>query len=237
LFVVAPNKATIYSEYAPGPARPLSESSILDQLYDYLGEYTSVPFVDLRPALLEAKQTGAVYYKNDTHWNEYGQYVAYREIVNRLGAWFPALQPLPPEQFKRTTRTTRRGDLSGMMAATDLIDEEVVEFRLTGDSRAKGPLDVDGYTNENVRRDLRVEAFENPDATVRAVFMRDSFGNRLVPFLKEHFQRLVCWPYNTFRTDIVTKTQPDVVIMEICERYLLAPLPKEQPIVQAAERD
>src|SRR6266540_4995909 len=89
LIVVAPNKATIYPDKLPDELKSLSEPSRLDMLTSLLEDNDLPVLVDLRPALQAARQDQDVYYKTNTHWNGYGAFVAYKEIINALGSSYP----------------------------------------------------------------------------------------------------------------------------------------------------
>ena len=65
LFVVAPDKQTIYGEMLPEKYTPVSNISRLDQLLDYLRKNTNVEVVDLRPILKQNKNlTKRLYHKS-----------------------------------------------------------------------------------------------------------------------------------------------------------------------------
>ena len=64
----------------------------------------------------------------------------------------------------------------------------------------------------------------------RAVVFRDSFGSRLVPYLSEHFSRVVYLWQNDFDADVVRQEKPDVVIQEIVGRHLYTFLPSPELI-------
>ncbi|MFN8387050.1 MAG: hypothetical protein U0X92_11595 [Anaerolineales bacterium] len=56
----------------------------MDQVIAYLRANGKQQVIDLRPALLTAKSERQVYYATDTHWNDYGAYIAYSAIMNEL---------------------------------------------------------------------------------------------------------------------------------------------------------
>ena len=64
-------------------------------------------------------------------------------------------------------------------------------------------------------------ATERQDAGLpRAVLFRDSFAAQLIPFLAEHFERMICIWDNDFDRAIVEHERPAVVIQEVVERAL-----------------
>lgn len=116
LFIVAPNKESIYPEYLPpsivrgGPVR-------LDQLSAYLTAKGEPAWPgDLRPVLTGQKSTLPLYIPIDAHWNAYGSYLAYRWVIDRLDQARPhvaAPLDLAPTMF--AAKEIQTGDLSTMM--------------------------------------------------------------------------------------------------------------------------
>ena len=66
LFVISPDKHAIYQEYMPGTIRRAAVSRI-DQLVSHLRQHSTVRVLDLRPALLAAKEGERIYHRTDTH--------------------------------------------------------------------------------------------------------------------------------------------------------------------------
>jgi len=84
LVAPAPNKETIYPEMLPPEIVKIGKQSRLDQLLAYLEEkHSAVKVLDLRPVLLDNKAQHQLYYRTDTHWNDYGAYYAARNILKR----------------------------------------------------------------------------------------------------------------------------------------------------------
>ena len=80
----APDKHTIYPECMPDCVTRASTVSRLDQLSDYLARHGGIRHLDLRPAMMAAKQEIQVYPKTDTHGNDAGAQLACREIIASL---------------------------------------------------------------------------------------------------------------------------------------------------------
>jgi hypothetical protein len=87
--VVVPDKQAFYPEYVPGWVRRAPGLSPLDQLLAAQKTKPGEAILDLRPALLAGKAERPVYWRGDTHWNSYGAYLAYAEIMAALRAQAP----------------------------------------------------------------------------------------------------------------------------------------------------
>jgi hypothetical protein len=57
------------------------------------------------------------------------------------------------------------------------------------------------------------------------VVFHDSFGEALIPFIAEGFQRTVFAPEDVLDCQLVEREKPDVVIHEMVERKLGLPAP------------
>ena len=103
LFVIGPNKETIYPEHLPrawnkvGPTR-------LEQLYAHWHEIGQQGVLDLRAALLADKalagENETTYFPLGTHWSDRGALLVCREIAQALRAALPRLHALDFEAYE-----------------------------------------------------------------------------------------------------------------------------------------
>ena len=232
LFVVAPEKQSIYPEHMPDAVRRVSATTRLDQLLDHLAAHSDVPFVDLRPALRAAKNEGLVYEKTGTHWNGYGAFIAYREILTALQTRYPELDPTPLEAFEVSNLSRTGIDLARMIGLTHVYREEG-DVRLTPRFESQSRRVTEGLHPLDVEfpEHARPFAMENPDARLRAVVFRDSFATALVPFLSEHFARSAFyWPRPRKQQipldpALIETEKPDIFIDEWVERSWMQTMP------------
>jgi alginate O-acetyltransferase complex protein AlgJ len=227
LFMVAPNKSTIYPEFMPAAINKVHPRSRLDQLVEYLSRHSSLRLLDLRPALLREKRTRRIYYKTDSHWNDLGGYFAYREMITRLGEHFPQLKPLPLDGFTVGQASAPGGDLAVMLSMQrDRFREMRVIVTPKVPFRSRPAAPTAGFRPKV--RWVRLQASQSPGGQVPvAVMVRDSFAQQLHPYLSEHFQRIVyIWDWGMhFFTPVIEKEKPWIVIDEMAERSLLNPTP------------
>ena len=227
LFVVAPNKAMIYSEMLPDYIYRNKHKTHMDQLVEFLGETSTVEFLDLRDALWNAKATGLVYHPRDSHWSERGAFIVYQEICNRLVKWFPDIYPWSMDDFT-ITNEKQVGDLANMLG---LGDKLILEYEVFKPLKKRNAYQVnltlpDQYPwPKHIIPDRQV-AMENKNAKHRLLFFHDSFGNHggLQEYIGEHFSRSAFVPApldcNCLKL-MVEQEHPDIVIEEIAERKLI----------------
>lgn len=239
LFVVAPDKHSIYPEFMPDHINRVGKETCLDQLVAYLKAHSDVDILDLRPALRQVKDTSRVFHKTDTHWNEQGAYIAYQEIMKRLSRVDPSLASLSISEFRYVEETTEGHDLASMMGLRSVFREENVHLVPKNPNCAReAKISLDPrYSWPEYTPDHAPYARECERSRRRAVFFQDSFGTALVPFFSEHFSRTVyIWDYPGYEVmnSAIRQERPDIVIEERVERHLKPMLPELSPELQAA---
>lgn len=221
IFVVAPDKSTIYPGDMPFFYHRMPGYSRQDQLIMYLQSHTHVQTIDLRPALKAAASKQPVYFKTDTHWNAVGAWVASNVISATLKQWFPQVPPPRSTTFRGEAYS---GGLSRMLGLQSWLRESSPAV----DVATSPPL-------WQVTNNLPISKEHWPGATPQisvteiknaqlpsAVLLHDSFMSLdFQPFLPDNFRRCVeVWTYD-FPAKIISEEKPDVVIQEVVERSLV----------------
>jgi alginate O-acetyltransferase complex protein AlgJ len=218
LFVVCPDKHTIYPEHMPDRINRVHAQTRLDQLLRHMREHSDVDILDLRPALREFKNTHLCYQPQESHWNGVGAFVGYQQIARRLQAWYPNLRPITMSDCESRKQENPETDLLWLQGRENI--------RTVIDSLRPAR----GFT-ANLRRELNPPRpnggmlFYSHRAgapIARALVVCDSFATLMMPFLAEHFgDALFVWGGGDgFLPQDVRERKPDVVIQEIVERSL-----------------
>lgn len=216
LVIVPPNKNSIYPERVPHQIPVWNNETRFDQVVNYLHAHGQTQLIDLRPALLAAKTEHQVYYATDTHWNDYGVYLAYSTLMTELQKVYPNLAARPMSDFKIVEREPEQLDLSGITGVT-LLPESKIQFVHQFDLNT---------TFKNINLGQRKLMFSyNPDASLpNVVVYYDSFFFGVIPMLGEHFHKGYYIQNYTggglWNLSWVDEQVPDVVIIEFAERYL-----------------
>lgn len=219
VFVIAPGKATVYPEGLPAGLHPRPAPTRTDQLVDELRARSTVTVVDLRDDLLAARGGAEpLFHRTDTHWNDLGAAVGYRQLLGALAGRVDGLgPPVGPDGFVLTPVAADGGDLAWMLGLNFSMEERELRLSPVTPRRARiiEPTgDVKPFAVPRV-----VTVVDDPHLP-RAVVYRDSFGSALVPFLAEHFQRMVTlWEYDVVPATI-REEQPQVVIQQWVGRRL-----------------
>ena len=228
LFVVAPDKQMIYPELMPASLHRIHDDYRADQLVAYMRAHSTVEILDLRPALIEAKPHELLYHHYDTHWNDRGALIGYQQIAARLHQWFPAIQPMQRDDFV-TSATAPSGDKTTMLGLVDHGKEAMPGLvpRHGWSATVVFPEHPDPYSEDGTV----ITEVRNGGTGLRAVMFRDSFSSRLIPYISEHFGRILYQWQNDFDPDLVQRERPDVVIQEMVGRhmYIFVPTPELVP--------
>lgn len=219
--LIAPDKNKVYGEFYPSHYFKINPIGRGEQLYRYLKENSDVKVVYPLSALLEAKKENQLYYKNDTHWNQAGAFIGYREIMKVIARDDEALPIFSFEDFDRELVKKQHGDLQGMLGIRDWQEEDpVLRFKTGAFYRTKQP---DIETTKFVASVGRPYLITVRDEAPYHVFVfRDSFTENLLPFFSQQFGHVeYLWTRDFFRNAAaVREKKPDIVIEEVVERYV-----------------
>jgi alginate O-acetyltransferase complex protein AlgJ len=233
VFMVAPNKSTIYPEFLPATIRKAHPQTRMDQLIDYLAKHSSLRILDMRPALLAAKAKNRIYHKTDSHWNDLGGYFAYREIILHLQRYFPDVKPRPLGDFKIDRRLTQGGDLAIMLSLQKKMFRETrITVRPKVPFRSRRAVPTAEFPEFKW---IHLTATACPGGQIpAAVMVRDSFAHQFYPYLSEHFRRMVyIWDWGLhFYPDVIEKEKPVIVIDQMVEWALMNRVPKNPQALQ-----
>jgi len=217
ILAVCPNPQTIYPEYLPEYEKyTFGNKSRLDQHIDYFTQNNGVKILDLRPALLKAKENSRewIYFSNDSHWNSLGAETAFREIINCINDLGIAVQ-IP--RYTLETIIPWSGDLTRLIAAKSVPKS---------------------YYHRFVFDDVSVEAYNDWDDTsyeqtstvsngLSIVIFGDSYSNNLRTFFGGTFAHSYFEQMSLSETEIIEDVNkallaynPDVIICEYAERRL-----------------
>lgn len=216
LFVLVPNKNSVYPEYMPAQISRAEGPTERERLCLAL-EAEGVEHLDLLPVLQNADRT--LYQRTDSHWSNLGAALAHDAIAEALGR---SERFYDPAQF--TARQDHEADLYRMLypASTELEwqDYPVWSYHYSYVRPIRSP------------EDNRIET-ENPGQSGSLLMFRDSFANTLHTFLAESwgsafFSRAM--PY-----DLQLLQGQDTLVLELVERNLVW-LAERPPILPAPER-
>ena len=212
VFVIAPNKHTIYFDQLPDYISKVNNKSATDQLIEYLEKHTDISIVDLREQLIKAKDRHQLFYKKDTHWNHYAANIAQYEIMAEIEKIFP--DQIQPDLQELVDATRSNGDLENFIGINTIEEYDPQPAFKQTCTPIKNPLDA---------KQRAVFTMLCEDQKLTSIIFRDSFFYILQPYFSRKFKHSTyLWErlnYSSLTKHIQLK-KPDIVIEELVERNL-----------------
>jgi hypothetical protein len=214
LVVLVPNKPTVYPDKVAGHVVRRFETDNVRLLEEHATRHSSVQILNLTDCLAEASRTHETYPANDCHWNDYGAYVGYRAMIDRLAGWYPGLTPTAFEDLT-PTEIPHGGDLGNMIG---LLEELAVPRTLLRPTKPRFKL-VERI-HEPYPYYSEITTVDDPSLPTAVVF-HDSFMTNQREFLSENFRLTKYLRIETgFDPQVIREYRPHVVIQEVVERML-----------------
>jgi len=200
--------------------------------------------LDLRDDMFEGKKHRQIYLSTDTHWNGYGRFIAYQQVIRKIKHCLPEISDPLPFDTTRFTLSTVVGDLVAFAdVEKDAYSEIAPDINNDGLSSYSQTENTDDWVLETLHQLPNWEKAslvhtDNPKQKLRGVIFHDSFMPGRSFLFAQHFGEFHnLW----FRADYdlmkkaVESYRPDVVIDEVQERALCI-VPKDHPEWAAARK-
>lgn len=227
---ISPNAYTIYPEFMPRSVMPPNLPSSFDRLIPELQSLENVHLVDPRAALLAAKPTRRTYYKADSRWNNYGAYIAYRELMQRIAETYPEAMPWEVDRFSiEEADCLSEGDLARM------VDSPLPVYDTRVTLTPRQPRQASFVKLPSQGDEVKREVSSNPSAPLRsALVLHDCFFSSVMPYFGEHFQTVHYEGLDPIRfpVELIERLQPTVVVQQMVERRLVGARPENPSIIR-----
>lgn len=233
LTVIAPVKGSVYPEFLPDSIRPLAPTMRQRLLSRMAHNGSQLHLLDLLPPLLAAKSEGpSLYFKTDTHWNEFGARAAYEAIMAELQQRFPELVPIDRQTLQLLPVPCVGLDLGVLSSLSEFMSDtrydttpngkSHIQYILVGEERMD-PHPQFGFHLGHLDATLPVGVYTDRGDRPRVLLYRDSYAGSLGYFLNETF-REVHYRHHfgmQFDPEPALSLRPDLVIYVFVERALL----------------
>ncbi len=225
VFIIPPSKHLIYPEKLPAAFKPVHKTSRMDQLVHYLGENTDITIVYMRERLIDAKERLRPYHKTDTHWNSYGAYLGYLELMSNIHRKLPDLKLVKIKRKAFAMRTEKGKDLAQSLNLQNKIKEEA-PFPEKWNGECLYNSTIKGEQNI-VNRNRQWFPTSCDHGNYKAVMFRDSYSLAMMPYLSETFSSIYYVPHSpaNIKTlkEIILEQKPDTVFELRTSRWLRTP--------------
>ena len=242
LYLLVPSPATVYPESMPSKYKPQDKPSRLEQVTALL-EDVGVRTFDLT-ALFEGHKNDEykLYWKTDSHWTDYGAYLAYEALFDYISEAFPAAAPRQYSEFTWQEDYYYGGDIShyleyynvnnvknGVYYGSTPLMREYNVLRVPAFSVPSQILrSVDRYKTDHILTyDIAAVQYGKTIQTNRpelpsAIIHRDSYSGQMYDILAERLDTTVyksMWDY-TVNLSQIKQMQPDYIIYLVAERNI-----------------
>ncbi len=223
-WMICPVKQSVYSDELPKSMQRHHGQTTGEQLKTALHGIPNLQLISPLPLLLEKSKVSRMYYQLDNHWNDEAGYSVSQWLIDRFQKDLPSLKvmdltrPVWKEQLKLD------GILKAYLGRTDLNErtKRVAKFEHHAKHLPsygfKCP-EAFPYPWQYEQRYGKSSDSKGP----RILIFRDSYGDALIPFLRESFAESVFifdnWEY-AFHPEIVKKVKPDIVLYVTFEAHL-----------------
>lgn len=205
-FYIAPSKSMVYDEFYSELIKPNKQNtlSLANQLTDYLKENTNVKVIYPQEELKQNKDKGLLYWKTDTHWNEYGAYLGYQILMREINKDLK-LNELKISDFEEVIEKT--GDLNKNLPKG---------LRVKKFEKYKKPIVADDkYYCQKTQDITDIQNCKGYLNNKSLLMFRDSFTINLIPYLASTFKKSkFIWQPSV---DFNLMQEADIVVLEIVE--------------------
>lgn len=177
--LVPPNKSQVYYEYVPNGIRVVSEIKKMDVIVEYIKEHSDVKITYCLDEMQQNKSDGQVYFKYDSHWNNFGASQASKTFFSQLGVDIGAIEYAEKERPS--------GDLAYMVAEDNVVDidydtqielpsgKSQEKLAIVGDSFSYYMTDFVSKVFENYSIDTNSTLYGNIGYSIDAINASDIF--------------------------------------------------------------
>jgi hypothetical protein len=215
-WVIAPLKHRIYYDKLPYNVI-VSETNRTEVLKEHLKRDYPNLIIDPSALLKAKKDSNRVYYQLDNHWNDKAGYFISNLLIQKLRIEFPTkdILEIPPvtwqidENFSQGFHHRVMGidELKERNETATIKNPQAQEAEKFGFKSIEGFAYPWDYENRFINKELK--------NGLRVLFIRDSFGKAIRPFIKEAFQESLlifdAWQFK-LNAPIIEEFKPDVVI-------------------------
>lgn len=229
LFVVAPAKWSIYPDRLPAWAQKQVGTHSFDLL---LRSPLHLPLIDLRPVLRNARATADTYSPLNSHWTDYGAWVAWKAIAKRLGSMETKLAGLYVPAADGATTVDYGSEFRDMISLPEKnrwtlprLEKPLPSYEIVAPNGSTSM--VPGLTDTGLLDLPRTTRNPSVKNNIRALVLRDSMGDSLSPYLQAAFRETTQVNHSLNAPNLapnvpalVEDTKPDLVLYVMTERYL-----------------
>ncbi len=230
VMILVPSSMTVYPELVPEEvAKPGTGDSRFDQVKKALTE-AGVTVLDMRTTFENHKNDSLpLYFHYDSHWTDYGAYLAYVELYQYIAERYPDAAPRTFDKFTWERSYHTRGDITWYFGLDKggLVYEHTVLRRMKF-TPIKAVADMVRYPDEDWSLSYPCFSREitgggtyhtNRSRLPDIMMIRNSFGAYKVDLLVERSDSSYIMPSFSYAFNFaqIQKNDPDYLVYVMCE--------------------
>jgi len=214
---VAPNKHTTYGHLIP--IRQAVNKTKMQQL-DSLCKNNGINYINLGKQFPK-KGKKLLYFKTDTHWNEYGAFHGFKETIEYISKDFPNKKF---NNFKINELTDKTGEVFFKGDLNKILKEEsserytalIINKNQQQATLEKNLMPIPKYFKKDpTKYEKRWTTSIN---NLKILIFHDSFYHGFEKFMVENFKNTISIWDHKFNETLISNTNPDILYHEILER-------------------
>ncbi len=222
VFIVAPNKATIYPEYIGGVPEPNGcGKNFYDLFLEALRKYPVNGFVRLDKAFKETKGPPLLYSKTGTHWNDRGAELTGELILKKLSTQ-EASYHMPKMNFRDKIVSSDFSHMLSVEVKNKITVADNIQYKSVVKTYNIEPHP--SYADHWIKLITTAQAPADSQILPTAVVYRDSFMKSPIKLLKGSFKVIYARWSSIFPVadydDYKAVASSKIIMIEIVERDL-----------------
>ena len=220
ILMLCPDKQFIYSEYMPDYIKRKSTKNDTDIFVEYIKNNTDIKVVYPKEELLKYKDKYQLYYKYDTHWNNLGAYIGYSELMKSFGIYIDDIDNVDIKDFDGNQSYNlgvyQYNDMAYLLSLNSLKYYNDDKTYIISNYITKNYETNYYISSENFS--FNSKSYKSKD---NIMIIRDSFGLNMIDYIATGFRQSKFIHLDTFKNENITEYNPDIVVFESVEKYLI----------------
>lgn len=214
---IPPSKQTVYEDLLPDYLLLQKKSGkMTEQFFDEIKSKKANFYIDVISLLKSRHQQfpkERVFYQYDLHWSDWGAFLAYGKLIDRIKQDHPWIgNALTESEISIDTLYSEDADLAKLILMNKKYKKEKYIIKSKTDSITE--------TVVNGVYQFPIYKYKNEKAKGKVLVFRDSYSEQWKWLIARHFKESVFIWDQTITQKLIDEYQPDIVIQENCEMFL-----------------
>lgn len=206
--LVIPNKESVYREYLPNNVKINNPESRTDLAIEQLRREGVNNIIYPKGELVAGKEKAQTYYRQDTHWNDWGAFIGFSEFMKVAEPGYSV-----EDVEIRLKNLESDNDLAKAWGLFDYFQDDVPEIEYMNSSGRDKKIEEAPINSISVTN--------NSEAPINKTIMiiGDSFRGAMIQFFEKTYEKCIFMHRGDYQRKMIEEYRPDIVVSENVERY------------------